>query len=128
MRLALFLVFALIISFFAVLNATPVVINLQVWQATAPLSAVILLSTAAGALLASILLIPRHVRGFWQTRGLRAKVRRLETEIGNSKETEERLQQEVAACGQLPPATPSGATGSEGPLPPRGNRGNGNPL
>ena len=92
-----FVIFALLIASFAVFNAVPVDLNLMFWKTTAPLSIVIMISAAAGGVLASLLLLPRHLRGFWQVRELRAKVRRLEGEMRSLKEVDNRTKQEAAA-------------------------------
>ncbi len=105
-----FLVFALLIAFFAAFNASPVDVNLMVWKTTAPLSLVIVISAVAGAVLSAVLFLPRQFRGFWQVRELRGKVRRLEGELRNYKDMEARSKQEAAA------SSPVGSTGSTGSI------------
>lgn len=107
------LVFALLIASFAVFNATPVEINLQVWKTTAPLSLVILISTVAGVVLSSLLFLPKHLRGFWQVRELRAKVRRLEGELRTLHNLDNRVKQEAAASALASASHPAPGSTSE---------------
>lgn len=93
---------AVAVTIFAVVNSAQVTVNLVFWQYEMPLSALVLLSLAAGIMVAGVPLVLQRWRLRARTRTLETRVRMLETAV------EERTR---AVLGQPPPPRPP-ATGS----------------
>jgi uncharacterized membrane protein YciS (DUF1049 family) len=93
---------AVAVTIFAVVNSAQITINLIVRQYELPLSALVLLSLAAGIVVAGVPLGLQRWRLRARTRTLEARVRMLETAV------EERTR---AVLGQPPPPRPP-ASGS----------------
>lgn len=85
------LVFAIIISIFALTNANPVVINMVFYKIVASQALVIFISAALGAVIVTSLGLVNHIKLKSQIRALRkekeeltAKINRLSTELKNA--------------------------------------------
>jgi uncharacterized integral membrane protein len=92
---------AVAVTVFAILNSAPTTVNLVVRQYEVPLSALILLTLAAGIVVAGIPLGLQRWRLRARARTLEARVKMLETTV------EERTR---AMLGQAPPPRPPTST------------------
>jgi len=88
---------AVAVTIFAILNSAPITVNLVLRQYEIPLSALVLLSLAAGIVVAGVPLGIQRWRLRARTRTLQTRVKMLETAV------EERTR---AMLGQPPPPRP----------------------
>ena len=71
---------------FALQNIAVITVNFFSWQLTGSLSVVLLLATGAGALIASLLLLPEGVKNYFKYKNLKREKEKLEEELRKQKE------------------------------------------
>ncbi|MDI6600741.1 MAG: LapA family protein [Thermoanaerobacteraceae bacterium] len=91
----LVLIFAILVSIFAISNAAPVNINFLYWHYTISQALVILLSAAIGALAIGIVGIFGQIRSSLRIKGLNNKIKTMEKENEELMKKMQELEQQV---------------------------------
>lgn len=105
LKLLLFIVLALVVVIFSVLNPQSVVVNLGFWTAPGiPLAAVIIVSVALGALIMGLLSLPNQVKQALKVRELSRRLEQstesLQKETERANELDQRLEEILAVESQ----------------------------
>lgn len=110
----LYLVFVLVVAILAVIfaaqNSAVVAISFFTWSASGSLSLVLILTLSLGILIGLLIMAPSVFKRWFQSSGLRRRLKRLEKERGSGTPVSRtgKEAQSVAPASPSPPDTPPG--------------------